>query len=54
MTPFVSTSRSKQAEGFAIAPQRNVTQAGHKYVTKQNPPSRNATNTVKSGEADRS
>jgi hypothetical protein len=28
-----------QAEGFATAPQGNVTQASHKYVTKQNLPS---------------
>jgi hypothetical protein len=27
-------------------------QASHKYVTKQDPPSRNATNTLKSGEAE--
>jgi hypothetical protein len=44
--------RFHQAECFAAAPQGNVTQAGHKYVTKQNSPFANATNTVKSGEAD--
>ncbi|MGH3758541.1 SDR family NAD(P)-dependent oxidoreductase [Actinophytocola sp.] len=42
-----------QAEGFATAPQGNVTQASHKHVTKQNLPSRNATNTFHSGEAQR-
>jgi hypothetical protein len=52
MTPLVSTSRSNQVEGFATAPQRNVTQASHKYVTKQNLPCPNATNTLNSGEAD--
>jgi hypothetical protein len=41
-----------QAERFATAPQGNVTQTSHKYVTKQNPPSPNATNTPKFGEAD--
>jgi hypothetical protein len=37
MTPLT------QAECFATAPQGNVTQASHKYVTKQNPsvPERN-------------
>jgi hypothetical protein len=54
MTPPVSTSRSTQAECFATAPQGNVTQAGHKYVTKQNHSSPNATNTVNFGEADQS
>jgi hypothetical protein len=39
MTPLVSISRSTQVEGFAIAPQGNVTQASHKHVTKQNLPS---------------
>jgi MbtH protein len=29
-----------------------VTQASHKHVTKQNPPSPNATNTLNSGEAE--
>jgi hypothetical protein len=52
MTPLVSTSRSTQAEGYATAPQGNVTQASHKYVTKQNYPSPNATNTLNSGEAE--
>jgi len=49
MTPFVST----QAECFATAPQGNVTQTSHKYVTEQNLPSPNATKTLNSGEADR-
>jgi hypothetical protein len=48
----LSTSRSHQAECFAAAPQGNVTQASHKYVTKQNFPSAYATNTLNSGEAD--
>jgi hypothetical protein len=52
MTPLVPTSRSSQAECFATAPQGNVTQASHKYVTKPNLPSTNATNTFKSGEAE--
>jgi hypothetical protein len=52
MTPLVSTSRSTQAEGYATAPQGNVTQASHKYVTKQNHPSPNATNTLNAGEAE--
>jgi hypothetical protein len=47
MTPVVST----QVEGFATAPQGNVTQASHKYVTKQNLSSRNATKSLNSGEA---
>jgi hypothetical protein len=50
----LSTSRSHQAECFAAAPQGNVTQAGPKYVTKQNPASANATHTLNSGEADQS
>ncbi len=49
MTSLVSTPRSNQAEGFATAPQGTVTQTSHKYVTRQNPPSPNATN---SGEAE--
>ncbi len=53
MTPLVSTPRSNQAEGFATAPQGNVTQASHKYVTRQNFPSFNGTNTSNSGEAER-
>jgi hypothetical protein len=53
MTPFAPTSRSNQAEGFATAPQGNVTQTSHKYVTKQNLPFPNATNTFNSGEAER-
>jgi hypothetical protein len=48
----LSTSRSHQAECFATAPQGNVTQASHKYATKQDPPFANATNTLNSGEAD--
>jgi hypothetical protein len=54
MTPLVPTSRSTQAEGFATAPQGNVTQTSHKHVTKQNHPSSNATNTLNSGEAEQS
>jgi hypothetical protein len=50
MTPLVPT----QAECFATAPQGNVTQASHKYVTKQNPLSPNVTNTFNSGEAEQS
>jgi hypothetical protein len=46
MTLPVPTSR------FEAAPQGNVTQAGHKYVTKQNHASPNATNTLNSGEAE--
>ena len=46
MTPLT------QAECFATAPQGNVTQTSHKCVTKQNRPSPNATNTLKSGEAE--
>jgi hypothetical protein len=41
-----------QAECYATVPQGNVTQTSHKYVTKQNPPSSNVTNTVNSGEAE--
>ncbi len=52
MTPLVSTARANQAEGIATAPQGNVTQASHKYVTKQTLPSFNETNTVNSGEAE--
>ncbi len=52
MTPFVSTPRSNQAEVFATAPQGTVTQASHKYVTKQNFPSFNGTDTLNSGEAE--
>jgi hypothetical protein len=40
-----------QAERFAAAPQGNVTQTSHKYVTEPDPPSANATNTLNSGEA---
>jgi len=47
MTPLVS-------ECFATAPQGNVTQASHKYVTKRNLSSRNATRTLNSGEAGQS
>jgi hypothetical protein len=52
MTPSVSTAWSHQAECFAAAPQGNVTQASHKYVTEQNHPSPNAANTLNSGEAE--
>ena len=54
MTPLVPASRSTQAEGFATAPQGNVTQASHKYVTKQNLLSLNATEALNSGEAEQS
>jgi hypothetical protein len=47
-------SRSTQAERFATAPQGNVTQPSHQYVTKQNHPSPNATKTLNSGEAEQS
>ena len=46
MTPLVPTSR------LATAPQGNVTQASHKYVTKQNDSSSEATNTLNFGEAE--
>jgi hypothetical protein len=49
MTPVVH-----QAAGFATAPQGNVTQISHKYVTKQDLPSPNVTNTLNSGEAGQS
>jgi ESAT-6 protein secretion system EspG family protein len=52
MTSRVSASRSTQAAGFGTAHQRNVTQASHKYVTKQNLSSPNATNAFESGEAE--
>jgi hypothetical protein len=52
MTRLVSTSRSAQAEGFVTAPQGNVTQASHKYVTKQHLQSPNATRTLNFGEAE--
>jgi hypothetical protein len=48
MTFPVSTSR------LATAPQGNVTQTSHEYVTKQNHPFPNATNTLNSGEAEQS
>jgi methoxymalonate biosynthesis acyl carrier protein len=43
-----------QTESFATAPQGNVTQASHKYVTKQDYLSLNVTNTLNSGEAEQS
>jgi len=52
MTRLASTSRSNQAPAFPTAPQGNVTQASHKHVTKQNPPSPDATSTLNSGEAE--
>jgi hypothetical protein len=39
---------------LATAPQGNVTQASHKYVTKQHHPSPDATNTLNCGEAEQS
>jgi hypothetical protein len=44
MTHRVST----QAVRFSTAPQGNVMQTSHKYVTTQNRPSPNATNTMNS------
>jgi hypothetical protein len=52
MTSLGSVSGLKQAECYAAAPQGNVTQASHKYVTKPNPPSSNVTNTLNCGEAE--
>ena len=46
MTFPVSTSR------LVTAPQGNVTQASHKYVTKQIRSYPNASNTLNSGEAE--
>jgi hypothetical protein len=43
-----------QAEGFATAPQGNVTQTSHKYVTKQNPPAPTQPTLKNSGEAGQS
>ena len=43
-----------QVECFATAPQWKVTQASHRYVTKQHEPSSNATNTADFGEAGQS
>ncbi len=54
MTLLVSTSRPNRAAGFPTAPQGNVTQASHKYVTKQDRPSTDVTTTSNSGEADQS
>jgi hypothetical protein len=48
MSSPVSTLR------LATAPQGNVTQPSHKHVTKQNHSPPNATNTLKSGEAEQS
>jgi len=52
MTPSVSTARSYQAECCATAPQGNVTQTSHKYVTEQNPPSPTQPTHRNSGEAE--
>jgi hypothetical protein len=52
MTPLVYTSRSIQAVCSPTAPQGNVTQASHKYVTKQNLSSPNVTRSLNSGEAE--
>jgi hypothetical protein len=41
-----------RAACLPTAPQGNVTQAGHGYLTKQHFLSGNATNTVNSGEAE--
>ncbi len=51
MTLFASAPRSNQPERLPTAPQGNVTQTSHKYVTQQNLSSPNATTRVKSGEA---
>jgi len=40
------------AAGFPTAPQGNVTQASHKYVTKQDSSFPNVTTTLKSEEAE--
>lgn len=45
---------SNQAECFAAAPQGNVMQTSHKHVTKPNPTSTKATNTLNFGEAEQS
>jgi hypothetical protein len=42
----------KQVADLPTAPQGNVMQASHKYVTKPHLPSDNATTTFDSGEAD--
>jgi hypothetical protein len=42
----------KQAEAFPTAPQGNVTQTSHKYVTKQNVSCINVTKTFECGEAE--
>lgn len=52
MTPLVPTPKASPAEASATAPQGTVTQVSHKYVTKPNPPSLDATSTLNSGEAD--
>ena len=44
--------RMNQAECFATAPQGNVMQASHKYVTSRKPFVLSVTNTVKFGEAE--
>jgi hypothetical protein len=41
-----------QAAGFPTAPQGNVTQTSHKYVTKQNLASPKVTKTFNFGEAE--
>jgi acyl carrier protein len=43
---------TNQAERSSTAPQGNATRTSHEYVTTQNPPSPDAANTVKSGEAE--
>jgi hypothetical protein len=43
----------RQVEGFATAPQGNVTHTSHKRVTRQNVPSSKVTSTLNSGEAGR-
>ncbi len=51
MTQRQQRGTANQNEAFAAAPQGTVTQASHKYVPRQKPPSPNATNTLNSGEA---
>jgi hypothetical protein len=52
MSLRASTSTPHQPARYATAPQGNVTQTSHKYVTEPNPPCPNATNTKNPGEAE--
>jgi hypothetical protein len=49
----MTASTSPQAEGSPTAPQGNVTQTSHKYVTTQNRLSTDETTAFNSGEAER-